>query len=148
MQVGGSPILIQRCTFADNISAGNAGGLNVAAGQVTITDSTFSGNQANGSDGGGGIRHSGTGDILIRNSTFSGNSATNQGGAVLLAGTFSGTALVQNSTFANNHAATGGGIARSATKGLISLESTILSGNTATTSGPDIFTGGKVNVAD
>src|SRR5205807_6425772 len=60
-------------------SAGNfGGGINNAGGPVTITNSTFSNNSANGGAGGGLVITGGT--VILTNSTFSNNSAGSGGG--------------------------------------------------------------------
>ena len=64
-------------TFSGN-SADYGGGIFLRSGTVTVTNSTFSGNSA--SSGGGIMNMFAT--LAVTNSTFSGNSATNQGGGI------------------------------------------------------------------
>ena len=142
---GSSVIQLTRCQLNGNSATGNGGGLSVAGGDITISDSTFANNQAKGSDGGGAIYHGGSGSISIRNSTLSGNSATNIGGAIFVGPGLTATVVLQNSTVTNNSANKGGGLGRSAGTSALSLESTIMSGNSANTTGPDVSTPGSVN---
>ncbi|MBX7105146.1 MAG: hypothetical protein K1X57_13780 [Gemmataceae bacterium] len=152
---GTSKILnLLRCTFDAN-SATNLGGAVYFenGGQFAIDDSTFSGNAtATGTaltQGGGAIAFVGTAStpLQVRNSTFANNKSAGQGGAIFLT-SFAGTLNVPNSTIAYNSAAGsagGGGIARTASTGTITLDSTILTSNT--NSGgihPDIFSTGTV----
>src|SRR5207237_3856260 len=60
---------------------------------------------------------------------------------------FSGTLDIQNSTITGNSASagSGGGIARGSGTGTITINSSIVSGNT-NTAAPDIFSAGTVNV--
>ncbi len=140
---------LQRCTVSGN-TALQAGGL-FAGTYLLVENSTISGNVATGTAfgyGGGGIRTEGffaAGTLTVRNTTISGNSAGGEGGGIRIANAGSGTLVVQNSTITENKAASsGGGIARSGS-GSISLESSVVSGNSATT-GPDISSAGTVNV--
>ncbi len=81
----GGFLTIVDSTFASNQSVSSEGGgaiLNRSAGQVTISNSTFSNNSTTGA---GGAIHNASGTLVITNSTFSGNTAQN-GGAIANAG--------------------------------------------------------------
>jgi len=72
-------------------------------GTLTVTNSTFSGN--NGFDA-GGIGNGG-GTVTVRNSTFSGNSSQRDGGGIA---NEAGTLTVRNCKFTSNTGTYGGGI--------------------------------------
>jgi len=102
-----SDVSIAESTFSGN-SADFSGGALDNAGTVTILRSTFSSNSANsaGFSVGGAIENAGT--LAIRNSTFSGNSAVTSGGGIDI---FEGEVTVEFSTLTGNSASDGGGIA-------------------------------------
>ncbi len=118
------------CTVSDNTTpTGDAGGILIVAGAVTIESSTFVGNQA--AVAAGGIENVG-GTLSVVNSTISGNTAQVGGGIENL-----DAATVINCTIAGNTASSlGGGIINS-TMATLSLGNTIVAGNTASGSGPD-----------
>jgi hypothetical protein len=96
-----------------NSYAGNGGGIFSSQADVTIENSTISGNRANGVGGGIFIRD---GDLTILNSTISGNTAGATGGGVYFYDSGGGPNLllrVRNSTVFDNNADNsfgGGGI--------------------------------------
>jgi hypothetical protein len=149
-----------RSSSIPNGGAFGGGILNVAT--LTILNSTFSGNSAQGfgyqglagsfagyADG-GGIYNTGT--LTVHDSTFSGNSAQGVGGGTTT-GSFAGDAsaggiynagvlTILGSTLSGNSAsfvavgtAVGGGIQNDTTKrGMISVRNTIVAGNSAASS--------------
>jgi CSLREA domain-containing protein len=130
-------LAMENLTVADgkavSTDLASAAGAGLASnGMVTVTDSTFSGNTAEGTVGelgvtGGGIANSGT--LTVTNSTFSGNSAsTGRGGGI----SNRGVATVTNSTFSGNSAFRGGGIFDDENSTLTVTNSTF-SGNSAST---------------
>lgn len=140
-------LVLTGCHVTGNTSSGIGGGVLVAAGgDLMVTGSTFSLNQASI---GGAVYFTGTpagGSIDFANTTISGNSA-GVGGGVAVAG-FPGDVLLRNSTILQNKATTGqgGGVVRLSGAGSISLVSSIVQGNTTVAgSGPDIATSGVVN---
>jgi CSLREA domain-containing protein len=91
-------------TVADGSSLGGSGILN--NGNLTVWNSTFSGNAAAGGyQFGGAIGSFGT--LTVTSSTFSGNTADGNGGAIANAGS---SVTVLDSTFSGNSAAQGGAI--------------------------------------
>jgi hypothetical protein len=128
-----SVVSLVRCTVANNQAGFSGGGVAFSAGgSLAIYDSTLSGNTA----GEGGALSLVRVAATIRNSTISGNSAA-YGGAISDAGTHpSPTLTIQNSTIAFNSATTDGGGILWAT-GFLTLVSTIVAKNTATST-PDI----------
>jgi len=137
---------ILRSTISGNSAADYFGGLFVG-GTLTLEDSTISDNTAGIS--GGGLHLHGSATSTIRNSTISGNTAATNGGGILLGASypFNGTLLIHSSTITSNTATsgTGGGITRIIGTGTITLESTIVSGN-SNASAPDISSTGTVNL--
>jgi len=137
---------------ADGVNAGfgasNAAGFatgggifHAGTGMMEITNSTLSGNSATGGNanssgegvnvggesGGGGIYYAGAGTVTLTSNTLSENFTT--GGSAV------------GSTFPNGNqpgSGNGGGISNSGT-GVINTRNTIIAGNTATTTGPDVF---------
>jgi len=113
---------VSNSTFTRNWAYSNKGadgGGIATSGTVTVSNSTFAGNLA---DGGGGISNSGT--LMVSNCTFAGNRADSEyscGGGI----SNSGTVTVSNSTFAGNSAtALGGGIKN--WDGAVTLKNTIV----------------------
>ncbi|MBN2303388.1 MAG: DUF11 domain-containing protein [Anaerolineae bacterium] len=98
-----SQLTVTRSTFVNNIATGSlgvGGGLG-NAGTLTITNSTFSGNQA---DNEGGAIYNQYTTLTVTNSTFSDNRA-GTGGAIF--NEEGAMALVTNSILASNSAPTG-----------------------------------------
>jgi Ca2+-binding RTX toxin-like protein len=90
--------------------AGTGGGIFSSDGNITIEDSTVSGNRANGDGGGVFVRE---GDLTILNSTISGNTAGQEGGGAYVyndTGSSPSPAVeVRNSTLTGNTAASNSG---------------------------------------
>jgi len=150
----GSLTLIR--SAVSNNTAPYGGGIDFfqgGGGSLVVIDSTISGNAATGVPGlpidgcGGGIYFSGTvgtGGLIIRNSTISGNTASGSGAGICVAN-LTGNLIVQNSTItANiNTNGKGGGIARLSGTGGITIDSTIVYGNSSPT-GIDLFSTGTI----
>lgn len=109
-------------TNGNNISGGGV----YNSGTLTITDSTFSGNNAPGGGYGGGIYN--TGSLIIMNSTFSDNDSGWAGGGIFS----SGTLTITNSTFSGNSTTYGGGIGDD---GTLTITNSTFFGNSATLGG-------------
>jgi predicted outer membrane repeat protein len=112
---------ISGLTFA-NGSAPNGGAIG-NSGTLTVTNSTFSGNSAQGGTAFGGAIFS-QGLLTVTNSTFSGNSA-GQGGAILN----TNMTTVTNSTFSGNSAGNSGGAILA--NGPLTVTDSTFSGNSA-----------------
>ena len=105
---------------------GNAGGLYLQGLALTITASTISRNQAF-YNGGIWINES---QVDMQNTTIAENQATgSNGGGVWLGNGPTGT--IKNCTIANNHATADGQVAGAIFGGGLSLENTLIAGNTA-----------------
>ncbi|MEQ9373401.1 DUF4114 domain-containing protein [Coleofasciculus sp. F4-SAH-05] len=109
----------------------NGGGLRVG-GFVTIKNTTVANNRSH--EEGGGLWYQGEVPVSITNSTFSGNQAKDENGEGLGGGIYSGQwgsqTNIINTTFANNYAGTEAG-AIYATSKLHTLTNTIFYNNTA-----------------
>lgn len=129
----------QNMTIANGAAGVVAGGGIYNAGTLTISNSTFSGNNA--SDGGGIMNNIPFGGTLtISNSIFSGNSATVSGGAILNSG---GTVMLSNSTFSGNSSPRGGGIYNDT--GAVTINNSTFSGNSASGNSATVSGGGLLN---
>ena len=100
---------ISNLTIANGLS--NAGGGINSVGDLTVLNSTLSGNQAVGAAAEGGAVYSDAGTLTIVNSTISGNSSDGDGGGLLNCG--SSTATLTNVTITNNGADASGAAAGS-----------------------------------
>ena len=124
-------------------------------GDLTVTGTTFSGDQASPSGNGGAIANAGT--LTVQDSTFTDDSTGNDGGAIdnadkLYAGT--GTLSVSASTFTGDAAADGGAIDNGELggDGSVSVTGSTFSDDTAADNGGGIANGiggnGTVSVTD
>ena len=117
-------LTITNSTISSNDATGVGGGI-VNNANLTLTNSTVSGNDS--SQLGGGIYSGGT--STVSNSTFSGNTA-DDGAGIWVAS----TATIVNSTFSGNTAADqGGGIGQNGTG--LTVTSSTFSGNSAANGG-------------
>ncbi|MBB3112007.1 hypothetical protein FHS18_004085 [Paenibacillus phyllosphaerae] len=142
---GDLSVSIIRSTFESNIAKRFTGGgiaflpeTESGAGPVTISDSAFIGNEAQGMDDltptkqgvGGGLVIS-VPLTTITNSTFSGNKARDGGGGIIAAAASTGIPVLKHVTIANNSSSTGSGGGLLLNGGTPQLISSIVSGNTA-----------------
>ncbi|MDW8434521.1 MAG: right-handed parallel beta-helix repeat-containing protein, partial [Aquificaceae bacterium] len=124
-------VTIEGITFQNgNNSSGDGGGLYVKTREanITLTNNTFSGNQAQ--YGGGAYAGSGSGTVTLTNNTFSNNTAQYDGGGAY-ARSYSGTVTLTNNTFSGNQAQNGGGAYAYSGSGNINLTNNTFSGNQA-----------------
>jgi hypothetical protein len=139
---------IESSTIAGNVASGFDGGMSLQTYSTGLIEgSTISGNSAKG-NAGGELSPVAGGEITVRNSTIAGNVAAESAGGLETYLAAGGTVTIEDSTIAANHAdgGEGGGI-RSVDPGL-TLDDTIVAGNTATGKGPDILGfGGPVATA-
>jgi len=129
---GTGNVTLQHCEFDgnnSNVVGSRGGGVYVPSGSLNVDSCSFRGcGSLNVNIGEGGAVYAG-GTFFARNTSFASNGASS-GGAIYL--TVGGT--LWNCTVAHNAAGgTGGGI-----RGSVTLESTLVSNNSAMT-GPDIF---------
>ncbi len=100
---------ISDSVFANNTAEGNGGGLNLGIRcAATIKRSAIHGNTAN-TQGGGIVTYNGTQSILIVNSTIYNNTATrNEGGGIMLSGdVYDAPIELRHLTITGNHVAGG-----------------------------------------
>jgi uncharacterized repeat protein (TIGR01451 family) len=118
-------------TFSGNLATNDGGGMYNIRSSPRLTNVTFSGNTVNSE--GGAIFNNMSGPRLI-NVTFSGNAATNGGGMANVAS----NPTLTNVTFSGNAATTnGGGMYNSAGSSPV-IQNSIIWGNVATSSDPQI----------
>jgi CSLREA domain-containing protein len=122
--IADSSVSVQDSSFISN-NGGHGGGGIANSGTLTITGSTFSGNQAMYSGGKGGAIDNFT-NLSIENSTFSNNTSIVGGGL----SNYRGNVHINNGTFAGNSASYGGGI-NNFDIGIIYLSNTIIANHTS-----------------
>lgn len=128
-----SALCLVDSTVRDCEAVADVGGGVGNAGVLFATGCSFLGNTALG--GGGGIANEGaSAELTVVNSTFSGNTtpvvAPGGGGAIL--NDSSGSARFRHVTFAENEAPNGNGGALLVADGIVSVDSSLFSGNNAT----------------
>jgi CSLREA domain-containing protein len=125
----GATATVERSTITEN----NGGGIRNTGADLTITETTVSGNQA---PVGGGVGSSGT--LLIERSTLSGNSSCNQysgGGGLAVSG---GQATVRNSTISGNDTCSHGGGIDVYLTGSLTLTNSTVAANESGVSGANL----------
>ncbi len=120
---------ITRGTLAGNTADGAGGGI-WNNGELTIRESTLTDNHALG---GGGITN--WSRLHGINITLSGNTAIRSGGGL----SNSSASYIYNATMIGNSAGWDGGGAYNATNSYLSLQQTLVSGNTAVEDGDEVF---------
>lgn len=137
----GPQLSVSRVSFV-NCSSFNAGAVDLGDGNYTFDSASFIGNSTTGNSGAAMIVDA-AGDVSITNSTFSGNFTTGAdrvGGAIGVFSDFGGGNLVlRHNTFFGNSATGEGGAIYLAATAVVELEGNLFENNTATTGGPDIF---------
>ena len=120
-------LTVSGTTFAGNSASAGGGIANELGATATISDSTFNGNSASS---GGGIDNGGTATVI--NSTIINNSATTGGGLYNWGdGVEGGNATLTNCTVSGNSSQdAGGGIADNVGSISLTLNNTIVAGNT------------------
>ena len=136
-------VSIENSTISGNTTSRDGGGVATYNGETTINNSTISGNTAS-YYGGGVYNYEGT--VSIGNSTISGNSAYWGGGV----DNYEGTVSIENSTISGNSAYYGGGVCNYAEAGAatVTIGHSIVSGNTATADGNEVWNKDTVNAND
>jgi predicted outer membrane repeat protein len=117
------------CTFTDHTSSYYGPIFAYSNVDVTVKDSTFSGNSVTGY--GGGIYAASTVALDVEGSTFDGNNAVYQGGAVYAH--YDVTATFTDTTFSSNESTNGGAIFAQQLYDVMTLDTTTFSANVATT---------------
>ena len=112
-------------------------------GDLTITDSTLTGNVAKGNYGRGGAIYKSRGELTIARSTFTGNMAQEYGGAIHNS---EGRLTITESALKENTAQRSGGAI--CHMGELTMTETTFDENTANEYGMDIFNNGKIYIKD
>ena len=141
-------VTIDGLTLTGGSVSGIDGGAIYSTENLTVSNSTISGNSTD-RNGGGIYAALGDGATTILNSTLSGNAASGNGGGFYSIN--AGTTIIQNSTISGNMAADGGGIqGRAYSGGTITILDSTISGNSATGDGGGIWgvgdTGGTLTL--
>ena len=123
LQVEGGTATLTNCSVGGNAATVQGGGLDNFDGTLTLSGCTISNNMA---PTGAGLRNDG-GTLALSNSTISGNTASGQGGGFYIK---LGTVALTNVTVSANTAATGGGLVNSGSTATVTVNNTILAGNT------------------
>jgi hypothetical protein len=124
----GGTASISGLTITGGHATGSAGGGILNSGQLTVSDSTISGNSATAD--GGGIFNDGA--LMVSDSTISGNSAQDDGAGIFNVGTLQ----VSDSTISGNSAQqTGGGIADFGNSATMTIVSSTIANNSVVTGG-------------
>ncbi|MGH9890579.1 MAG: choice-of-anchor Q domain-containing protein, partial [bacterium] len=136
----GRTLILLNSIVAANTATVDGAGLN-NSDTATLTNSTVSGNSASGS--GGGLRNYGIATLI--NCSVSGNFARQNGGGLYNRGTLT----VTTSTVSGNSTGRNGGGVQNGVRnigGTLTLNETLISGNTASSLGPELYRqGGIVN---
>jgi hypothetical protein len=123
------------------VFSGNDGGAIIDFGNLTLVDSTLSGNISAGN--GGAIDMTPGSNLALINSTLSGNYAYYRGGGIFRGNDDShGSISVTNSKIAYNQAGNGGGGISIGIGTNLTLTDSTVTGNTTLGSGPLLYSGG------
>ena len=129
-----SPVTLTNVTVSDSVAGGNGGGV-YAAEELTLANTTISGNETTTDDGGGVFTDD---ELRVTGSTISGNTAASSGGGAVGAKYL----LIEDSVITGNHAGANGGGVRIKyspfTDPRRTIVDTTISGNTAAGSGAGV----------
>jgi len=131
-----STLTLARTQVLANTGASHGGGIANLGGTLTVSESTFEGNEADGGRGGGIYNDSGVADI--DSSTFYSNTANNGGALYNRVNSF---VTVLNSTLSHNQATggLGGGIHHGGSSSTLDIFHSTLVSNTAATAAGGIY---------
>jgi predicted outer membrane repeat protein len=132
-------ITVEQCRFFNNWATSNGGAVTAYAGNVAITDSVFTGNQAADSDG--GALYAARGRVSIERSIFRSNVAGYGGGSLYVGAEM---LTVVQSVFADNTADYEGGAVSGYDMTIIT--STFYNNSATTHSGGALFSMGQVTL--
>ncbi len=140
-----TPIKIKNCSFIENEGTSQGGAINSNTnGNLEVYNSKFIRNE---STSGGGIFTTGSFQTLAVSTLFYKNVSTGTGGGITISGA---SGRVVNCVFFENESATNGGALRLATSGTLTVQNTIILGNTSTAGAIDISRSGTavINVSN
>ncbi|MGH8103834.1 MAG: choice-of-anchor Q domain-containing protein, partial [bacterium] len=138
---GSIPVAISGVAIQNGSIRSNGGGIRNDSGNLTITNSTISNNDAGTSAFGGGVYIS-SGVVNISGSTVRDNRAEDGGGMFGEAGSIS----IANSTISGNRSVGGGGGGIYNGGGNLTITNTTISGNSANGPGGGILTRGPTTI--
>ena len=131
-------VFLNGLIFEDGGNAKGLGGAIINAGNLTVTNTTFTGNGISGQRGGGAIYN--TGNLVIDNAAFIGNQSSEGGGGAIYN---TGSLVVNNATFSRNLADTNrgnsGGGAIWNSNGQVVVANTTFTGNRTNGKGGAIY---------
>jgi predicted outer membrane repeat protein len=133
----GGVLTLRGVTLANGFNASGGGAIQNDSATLTMERCTITGSTSG--IGGGVLTETGS-TTTLKQCTFSGNTATTQGGAIYNRGT---TSLIHCTVRGNTAQQDGGGIYNQ-TGFTLTLENSIVAGNTATTTGPDVLNFGTL----
>ncbi|MGK7924271.1 MAG: CHAT domain-containing protein [Spirulina sp.] len=128
---GSGSVTLDRLKISNGTSTGSfGGGIKNNNANLTLSESTVSGNSS--ASGGGGIYNGGT--LTLNRSTVSGNLTANEGGGIF---NLNGTLILNNTTISGNTANQGGGVAlqSSIASTPATISSSTIARNSATSGG-------------
>ena len=136
-------VSLSSSTVSDNNSVGGyyggGGGVFAREANVSLLNSTVSGNST--ASRGGGIYIYELGDLSLVNSTVSGNSSVDNGGGIHVYGDVS---LLNSTVSGNSSGAIGGGGVAFPENNLVTINNSIIAGNTASETAPDVLAVGDM----
>ncbi len=124
-------LAVTNCAFSDNTAATGGAVKNYGGSQVTISNSTFSGDSAQNVNGGGGIYNAGSGQCTITNCTISNETSIGYGAGV----TNHATLTILNSTFSNDTSSDGGGALDTIYLAAVNIDGCLFSNNSGSNGG-------------
>jgi parallel beta-helix repeat protein len=142
---GDGSVIVERSTIKDNITPAGGGGIYSVGGELTVTDSTVSGNLAH--DGGGIYSGGASTSIGLRShtsivdSTIKDNFVEASGGGMISDG--DGEVTMTDVTFSGNHAGDGGGGLNNGGRASLELTRVTFSGNQTHGEGGGAYTGSE-----
>jgi predicted outer membrane repeat protein len=132
-------VTIQDSVFHGNVANESGGGGVASYGNIFVGDSSFTANTAPAGFGGGGI-FAGDGTLTISGSTFSGNQGYEGGGIATRQDMGTPALEISSSTFAGNQATGEGGLGGGiSSNGSLQIEGSTFSGNTSPNSGGGLY---------
>jgi hypothetical protein len=138
-------LTVSKSQFTANSADSNGGAVFFAGTSGMITASTFNNNQALAD--GGAIDVANGSQLTVQESTLVGNTAGNAGGALVTLGSLTvlSDTINGNTSYSGSAGVGGGGGIRTRTGSALTIEDTIIVGNSSGFSGPDAYTlGGNI----
>ena len=132
---GGGVLSLANCTVAGNTAGSSGGGVALYSGTAALTNAVLSGNHAERNGGGMSVSRS---ETTVTNTVLIANSARNGGGIYSISSSDEGSLTLSNCTLTANAATDSGGGLYATESNEVAVNNTIIAGNTAQISDPDI----------